>query len=175
MRWLKFASGCSKLSRQLSCNLTTELSRRPPAAFRTGPRTHTCAHGAATTITGPLQRVVRRHVLPILGVIAERACVSATCFPTEPRDARRRPLGRAYRDAPLPSVIGGSLERSSRLSQHIPRDQMPHSTLRGHLLLRIRYPNVSEQGASRSRHMASRDAPGRELEARQTPRTPRCA
>ena len=44
-----------------ACNLTTELSGHAPAAFRTGPRTHTCAHGAATMITGPLQRVVRCH------------------------------------------------------------------------------------------------------------------
>lgn len=43
----------------LSCHLTIELSGQARRHFRTGPRTHTCAHGAATMLAGPLQRIVR--------------------------------------------------------------------------------------------------------------------
>ena len=42
--------------------LTTELSGLARTAFCTGPRTHPCAHGAATLIAGPLQRVVRHQL-----------------------------------------------------------------------------------------------------------------
>src|SRR5437667_2501888 len=55
--WVGFRTRC------FECCLTTELSGRPQPPLRIGEHAIHCEHDAPAMIHGPLQRVVRQHVI----------------------------------------------------------------------------------------------------------------